>query len=182
MDSAYTVEQVASYVDNEGLGYAIQHGLSAERIADPELARLWAEAKTALDGVDSYLEAHRPVEEDGPVSALSGPVSVSHTQILCDRTPAPFKGVRKKDAYGYRQIDCTQGGSLRLNMQGGRFGNDPEVYVKGDFDAAELLGYLREIGPASAAHIGQSLRITDAKGTDWYVSFRGEARLNGELL
>lgn len=45
----YTNEDLAAVVDNEGLGYAVQHYLAAERIADPEVRKLWQEAADALD-------------------------------------------------------------------------------------------------------------------------------------
>lgn len=57
-DKKYTVDEVSSIVENEGLGYAVQDYMSSERIEDPKLAKLWEEAKYALDKIDFYLENH----------------------------------------------------------------------------------------------------------------------------
>lgn len=53
-----TGEEVAAYVDNNGLGYSIMHGLSPTNFEDKELARLWDVANEALAAVDGYLEQH----------------------------------------------------------------------------------------------------------------------------
>lgn len=167
-----TVEEIAAVVDNEGLDYAIQHYLSSDRIADPELAKLWQDAAAALSAVSSYLEEHTTEGDAGDdEESLAGLVSVSYEQILCDEPPAMFDG-KPTDEYDYAQIVSPNGGTLRLNLSGGRWGSDPEVYVKGSFEAPELLGLLRELAPSVATHISQSVRIDDDAGERWYASFR----------
>lgn len=49
-------EEVANVVCSEGLGYAITGYMSADRIADPKLAKMWAEAKDVLTRIEVYLE------------------------------------------------------------------------------------------------------------------------------
>lgn len=49
-------QEVAEVVECEGLGYAIQHYLSADRIEDEDLAELWAEAAALLDDISGRLE------------------------------------------------------------------------------------------------------------------------------
>lgn len=50
-----SVEDVASIVEVEGLGYAIGEYIDAEGIDDKALAELWGEAQNALDEVKEYL-------------------------------------------------------------------------------------------------------------------------------
>lgn len=172
--SKLTIDQVASIVDSEGLGYAVQCHTSADRIADPQLAKLWREAKVALTALNNFLEQHAAAEEEATPSKLTGQVSVSHEQILCDEPPAMFDGA-PDDEYGCAQLTSVSGGTLRLNLNGGRFGSDPEVYVEGAFDAAELTGWLCELAPCVAGHISQTVRIKDATGELRYVRFRNGA-------
>lgn len=54
------LEQVAGIVENEGLGYAVQHYMSGEDIADKKLAKLWDEAKVLLNEIDEILEPYQP--------------------------------------------------------------------------------------------------------------------------
>lgn len=56
MDEKYSVKDVAYIVDSEGLGYAIMHYLSADRIEDPELRRMWGDAGVLLTKIKAYLE------------------------------------------------------------------------------------------------------------------------------
>lgn len=56
MMNKYSTEIVTEMVEREGLGYAIQHYLSGDSIEDPELAKMWDEAKTLLDRIEVHLE------------------------------------------------------------------------------------------------------------------------------
>ncbi len=47
---------VKDHVAYDGLGYTIYTFIPAERISDPELRRLWREARTAMQKVTDYLE------------------------------------------------------------------------------------------------------------------------------
>lgn len=47
---------VKDYVAYEGLGYAIYSYIPAERISDPELRKLWREARATMQRVMEYLE------------------------------------------------------------------------------------------------------------------------------
>ena len=51
-----TTEEVGNIVKSEGLGYAIQNYLGAEKIQDKELSKLWKEAELALNAVEKFLE------------------------------------------------------------------------------------------------------------------------------
>lgn len=66
-DEKYSVEQVADIVNSEGLGYAVQHGLSADSIEDLRLAGLWATAKTALKAIGKILEAATATDDAHPM-------------------------------------------------------------------------------------------------------------------
>lgn len=54
-DSKKDLQEVRDIVENEGLGYAVQHYMSAESIADPSIAKRWREAKKALDLLEGEL-------------------------------------------------------------------------------------------------------------------------------
>lgn len=58
--SKVTKEELAQIVDSEGLGYAVQHYLSADKIEDEELSRLWKEAGELLNKIDNILEDFMP--------------------------------------------------------------------------------------------------------------------------
>jgi hypothetical protein len=60
----YEINDVAAKVEQEGLGYAVQHYLSADRIQDAKLADLWSRAKDLLDQIDAYLEENADEEPD----------------------------------------------------------------------------------------------------------------------
>jgi hypothetical protein len=64
MYNKYTVEQVAEIIESEGLGYAIQEYTPANRIEDPILAGLWAQAQDALDAVEKYVGDHADLADD----------------------------------------------------------------------------------------------------------------------
>jgi len=50
------LEQVAGVVENEGLGYAVQHYMSGKDIEDIHLAQLWDQAGDLLNEIDEILE------------------------------------------------------------------------------------------------------------------------------
>lgn len=51
-----TVAQVGEVIESEGLGYAIQSYLSADRIADHDLADMWERAANLLNEIEQYIE------------------------------------------------------------------------------------------------------------------------------
>lgn len=65
MDELYSNEEVFALIENEGIGYAIQDYLSADKIADEELAQMWSEAKQLLSAIEDYLNDYTPSEDDG---------------------------------------------------------------------------------------------------------------------
>lgn len=64
MDEKYSVKDVAYIVDSEGLGYAIMHYLSADRIEDPKLRRMWEEAGVLLTKIEAYLDVDDEVDDE----------------------------------------------------------------------------------------------------------------------
>lgn len=50
-----TIEEVAVIVENEGIGYAVTGYLSADRIEDPDLRRMWETAREALEAISSMV-------------------------------------------------------------------------------------------------------------------------------
>lgn len=46
----------ADIIENEGMGYAVQHYCDGDYFKDPETARLWAEAADALNALQQYVE------------------------------------------------------------------------------------------------------------------------------
>jgi len=50
------VGEVAEYIAHEGLGYCIHVYITPGRIQDPQLAKLWGKAKTALRDITAYIE------------------------------------------------------------------------------------------------------------------------------
>ena len=57
MPNKKDIEEVAAIVNSEGLGYAVMGYMSADSIADPKLAELWAAADKALYALDKYIES-----------------------------------------------------------------------------------------------------------------------------
>jgi hypothetical protein len=66
-DEKYSIEQVADIVESEGLGYAIQHYMSADSIEDEDLARLWRIAKEALDQI---VDGANELDDEGPEDGI----------------------------------------------------------------------------------------------------------------
>lgn len=54
-----TNQEVADYVENEGLGYAVSEGLASSSIGDPELQKQWEIADKAMAEIDSILAPYR---------------------------------------------------------------------------------------------------------------------------
>lgn len=54
-DRKYNDAEVAVIVECEGLGYAVQYYMSADKIANPLLADAWRRAREALDEIDEIL-------------------------------------------------------------------------------------------------------------------------------
>jgi len=53
-----TIQSVAEYVNSEGLGYAIQSGLSWKNIEDKQLAKYWRTAEDSLNEISNILEEY----------------------------------------------------------------------------------------------------------------------------
>lgn len=56
--------KVAQIVDSEGIGYAVQHYMSADSIADPELASLWQQAAEVLGKIEKLCVQAENADED----------------------------------------------------------------------------------------------------------------------
>jgi len=48
-------KEVAEYVENEGLGYAVQHGVRSDSFEDEELKKLWTDAERLLNAIENIL-------------------------------------------------------------------------------------------------------------------------------
>ena len=59
-----TNKEVSQYVENEGLGYAISHGMSGNDIKDPILKEKWKQAQKLLGEIESMLPD--PYDDDEP--------------------------------------------------------------------------------------------------------------------
>lgn len=51
-----TNEEIFYYVEDEGLGYSVQYGISGDDFEDKELKRLWGAARIAMDNLQAYLD------------------------------------------------------------------------------------------------------------------------------
>lgn len=51
-----SVSEIASIVESEGLGYAIQHYIAVSSIKDEDLSDMWARAKELLAEIEEYIE------------------------------------------------------------------------------------------------------------------------------
>jgi hypothetical protein len=51
----WTKQEIANKVELEGLGYMVQHYMSADYVEDPVLAKWWRTAKEALDEIEAML-------------------------------------------------------------------------------------------------------------------------------
>ena len=52
----YTNGDAVDIIENEGLGYAVQHYCTGDYFKDPQTAKLWDEASNALNALSLYLE------------------------------------------------------------------------------------------------------------------------------
>ena len=52
----YSIDDIRGVVESEGLGYAVQHYLSADSIEDEKLKELWKKAADYLNYIDDYLD------------------------------------------------------------------------------------------------------------------------------
>src|ERR1035438_7094758 len=84
-DRMWSIDEVIAKVEVEGLGYMVSSYLSADAITDPELARLWREAKGAMSALEAFLDTHAAEEVDG--GEPEGAVFVHYTALLCDSVP-----------------------------------------------------------------------------------------------
>ena len=57
-----TVSEVSDRINNEGLGYAIQHYMRGKDIKDPVLAKMWDEAAALLNKIEEYVQ-ERNIDE-----------------------------------------------------------------------------------------------------------------------
>lgn len=176
----WTIGQIKAKADSEGLDYMISDYLDADQIADPKLAELWRAAHDSLAAVSAYLEAHT-VSEREPAKP-TGIVSVDYCKLLCDSSPDVFVNA-ERDANDYPQLTSVHGGTLRLNEEAGRFGHNPEVYIRGSFGIEELFDWMRKIEPHVANHVHQSVGYDDSNGYHHTLPVRGvELRPDGYQL
>lgn len=61
-----SVSEIASIVENEGLGYAIQSYISASSIKDEDLADMWERAHELLAEIEQYIEDNADDVDDEP--------------------------------------------------------------------------------------------------------------------
>lgn len=167
-----TIEQVRDKVEVEGgLGMTIEEYMSGDSIADPKLAELWDEARKAIEAVETYIAEHAEDEQEEPGQDPAEVVKADG-EILCESAPTIFDDVTKTDDYGLAQIDADAGGTVRLNLAGGRFGNLPEVYFRGEFGRGELRDFMVLIAPHIRTDRGQSVRVKAPGADHWsYESF-----------
>lgn len=52
-----SIREVVESVEIGGLGYTIEHGISADSIADEDLAHHWHNAQTAMQEINRILRA-----------------------------------------------------------------------------------------------------------------------------
>jgi len=52
----YSIQEVREIVENEELGYAVQHYIDSTQVEDSTLRDLISRAKTALDAVEEFLD------------------------------------------------------------------------------------------------------------------------------
>jgi hypothetical protein len=55
-EEKYSIEQIRDIIENEGIGYAVQYYLGADKIEDGQLSKYWADAKAILDKIETYTE------------------------------------------------------------------------------------------------------------------------------
>ena len=64
MSEKWDNKTVGEYIMDEGIGYAIRNGLSADNIEDKYLAKLWVDADMIMDKIVSYLKEVVPELDD----------------------------------------------------------------------------------------------------------------------
>lgn len=179
----WTVQEIADKADNDGLGYLVCDGLTSDRIADPELARLWRAAADAMTAVEAYLDAHSAAIADEASDLLAGPVTVSHTQLCIDDYPDCFAGA-KVNEYDQQVISFAGGGEVKL-------GHNPDepgpsfIWISGRFsETAELLDLVaRFSGQVIFTGSRCQLLTLDTEKAREYVRFQdGQAFLAGRSL
>ncbi len=60
-----TINEVASVIECEEFGYAVQHYMSGDRIADPYLADMWIQCADLMNSIQRYIEDNADPDEDG---------------------------------------------------------------------------------------------------------------------
>lgn len=63
MDELYSNAEVHALIENEGIGYAVQDYLRADRIQDEDLAQMWADARELLNCIEAYLADFAPIDD-----------------------------------------------------------------------------------------------------------------------
>ncbi|MHA2064993.1 MAG: hypothetical protein ACXABY_11520 [Candidatus Thorarchaeota archaeon] len=58
MIKKYSIQDVKDIIEMEGLGYALAHYVTAERIEDMALKHAWDVAQSAIRTIESILEKH----------------------------------------------------------------------------------------------------------------------------
>lgn len=64
MSDKMNLEDVFYKVEDEGLGYMVQHYMSGDSIDDPKLAAMWDECKAMLNAITEYLEDNVELDQE----------------------------------------------------------------------------------------------------------------------
>lgn len=173
-----TVEEVASVVDREGLGYALTNYMNADSIADSMLAQAWTQAQQAMARVKDLLDT---LDDEGACDdqgdlALEGMVTVRHSELLVDGRPSMFDQAPANE-HGLPELTFADGGRVSYLADSSR----GYVFVEGAFTAQDLTAVLRELAPHVSAHIVQLVRLA---GADYpVIRFEGgQASFRGGVL
>lgn len=59
-----SVSEIASIIESEGLGYAIEGYISSDQIADSDLADMWERAAAVLAEITDYVEENADSVDD----------------------------------------------------------------------------------------------------------------------
>lgn len=55
----YTIDDAASIIEEEGIGYAVQSYIGHESFEDSKLRKLWRNAEKALDELQEYIRENK---------------------------------------------------------------------------------------------------------------------------
>ena len=60
----FSISEIAGIIENEGLGYAVQHYMSGSSIKDEDLADMWDRARELLNEIEEYVEENADDVDD----------------------------------------------------------------------------------------------------------------------